>query len=90
MPILPLRGVVVFPQTAVPLTIGQPRSIKLVDDVVAGDKLIGVVASRNPELENPGPGDLYTVGTLGCCPAAASRSGWHDPPAGAGIGTDPH
>jgi ATP-dependent Lon protease len=64
IPILPLRGVVVFPQTAVPLTIGQPRSIKLVDDVVAGDKLIGVVASRNSELENPNPGDLYTVGTL--------------------------
>jgi ATP-dependent Lon protease len=64
LPILPLRGVVVFPQTAVPLTIGQPRSIKLVDDVVTGDKLIGVVASRNPELENPGPKDLFTVGTL--------------------------
>lgn len=36
LPILPLRGVVVYPHTAVPLTVGQPRSIKLVDDVVAG------------------------------------------------------
>ncbi len=64
VPILPLRGVVVFPQTAVPLTIGQPRSIKLVDDVVAGDRLVGLVAAINPELETPGPEDLYMVGTI--------------------------
>ncbi|MCC6301148.1 MAG: endopeptidase La [Anaerolineales bacterium] len=64
LPILPLRGVVVYPHTAVPLTVGQPRSIKLVDDVVAGDKLVGLVAALNPELETPGPADLYTVGTL--------------------------
>ena len=48
LPILPLRGVVVYPHTAVPLTVGQPRSIKLVDDVVAGDKLVGLVAAMNP------------------------------------------
>jgi ATP-dependent Lon protease len=64
LPILPLRGVVVYPQTAVPLTVGQPRSIKLVDDVVGGDKLVGLVASINPELESPGPNDLYKVGTI--------------------------
>jgi ATP-dependent Lon protease len=63
LPILPLRGVVVYPNTAVPLTVGQPRSIKLVDDVVAGDKLVGLVAAKNPELETPGPADLYKVGT---------------------------
>ncbi len=64
VPILPLRGVIVFPQTAVPLTIGQPRSIKLVDDVVAGDRFVGLVAAKNPELETPGPADLYGVGTI--------------------------
>ncbi len=64
LPILPLRGVVVYPQTAVPLTVGQPRSIRLVDDVVGGDKLVGLVASINPELESPGPNDLYRVGTV--------------------------
>src|SRR5512133_1010660 len=64
LPILPLRGVVVYPQTAVPLTVGQPRSIKLVDDVVGGDKLVGLVASTNPDLESPGPNDLYKVGTI--------------------------
>ena len=64
LPILPLRGVVVYPHTAVPLTIGQPRSIRLVDDVVTGQRLIGLVASRKPELELPGPEDLYSYGTL--------------------------
>lgn len=64
LPILPLRGVVVYPFTALPLTIGQPRSIRLVDDVVAGDRLIGLVASRKPELETPGPEDLYRFGTI--------------------------
>jgi len=64
LPILPLRGVVVYPQTAVPLTVGQPRSIKLVDDVVGADKLVGLVAALNPELETPGPADLYSVGTI--------------------------
>src|SRR5512132_850597 len=64
LPILPLRGVVVYPQTAVPLTVGQPRSIRLVDDVVGGDKLVGLVAALDPELETPGPKDLYRVGTI--------------------------
>jgi len=64
IPILPLRGVVVYPQTAVPLTIGQPRSIKLVDDVVAGNRFVGLVAAKDPNLETPGPDDLYGVGTL--------------------------
>ena len=65
LPILPLRGVVVYPQTAVPLTIGQPRSIRLVDDVVAGnERLIGLVASKDPDLESPEPEDLYSTGTV--------------------------
>jgi len=65
LPILPLRGLVVYPETAVPLTIGQPRSIRLVDDVVAGeDRLIGLVASRDPELEIPEPKDLFEIGTV--------------------------
>lgn len=64
LPILPLRGVVVYPLTGVPLTIGQPRSIKLVDDVVAGNRLVGLVASKDPQLETPGPEDLYQIGTV--------------------------
>jgi len=65
LPILPLRGVVVYPQTAVPLTIGQPRSIRLVDDVVAEEeRLIGLVASEKPELDQPEPQDLFSTGTV--------------------------
>ena len=65
LPILPLRGVVVYPQTAVPLTIGQMRSIRLVDEVsVTPGKLIGLVAARDPDIEEPGPADLYAMGTI--------------------------
>lgn len=65
VPILPLRGLVVFPQTAVPLTVGQPRSIRLVDDVVATEnRVIGLFAAHNPENETPNPEEIYTMGTL--------------------------
>lgn len=64
LPILPLRGVVVYPNTAVPLTVGQARSIKLVDDVVGGDKLVGLVAALDPEKETPGPSELHKFGTI--------------------------
>jgi ATP-dependent Lon protease len=64
LPILPLRGVVVYPNTAVPLTVGQARSIRLVDDVVGADKLVGLVAALDPEKETPGPNELYQVGTI--------------------------
>jgi len=65
LPILPLRGLVVYPQTGVPLTIGQPRSIRLVDDIVTGDRIMGLVASKHPEIESPDPEHLYQVGTAG-------------------------
>ena len=65
LPVLPLRGLVVFPQTAVPLTIGQARSIRLIDDVMASDvRLIALVTSRDPDLETPEPEDLFQVGTV--------------------------
>jgi ATP-dependent Lon protease len=64
LPILPLRGLVVYPQTAIPLTVGQPRSMKLVDDVVGGSRLIGLFTAKSPELELPGPNDIYPIGTL--------------------------
>ncbi len=63
LPILPLRGLVVYPFTAVPLTVGQPRSIKLVDEVMSSDRLIGLVATKNADIENPEPEDLYSIGT---------------------------
>ena len=62
--ILPLRGVVVYPQTIIPLTVGQPRSIKLVDEVVSGNRMIGLITSKDPNLETPGTDDIYRIGTI--------------------------
>src|SRR5690606_30675023 len=47
----------------VPLLVGQPRSIRLVDDVVGGDRLVALVASHNPDNEEPAPQEIYTIGT---------------------------
>ena len=63
LPVLPLRGMVVYPQTAVPLTVGQPRSMKLVDDAVNSDRVICLVASLDPDNETPGPDEVCRVGT---------------------------
>jgi ATP-dependent Lon protease len=65
LPVLPLRETVPLPDTLLPLAIGQERSVQLVNDVLAGDRLLVMVASRNPELETPGPEDLYDVGVVG-------------------------
>ncbi len=64
VPILPLKDTVVFPDTMVPLAVGQPRSVRLIDDVLRGDKLVGLVTSRDPEIEAPGPDDVSAVGVL--------------------------
>jgi ATP-dependent Lon protease len=64
LPILPLRGTVVYPQTAIPITVGQPRSIRLIDDVVPGERLIGLAAAHDPDNELPGPDEIYRVGTV--------------------------
>jgi ATP-dependent Lon protease len=55
---------VVFPMTAVPIRVGQSRSIRLIDDAVLEKRLIGLVASRDPELETPGADDVYRIGTV--------------------------
>ncbi|NLE44193.1 MAG: endopeptidase La [Chloroflexi bacterium] len=64
IPIMPLRGLVVFPMTLVPIRVGQPRSIKLIDDAVANKQLIGLVSSTDPDLDTPGPEDVYRIGTV--------------------------
>lgn len=64
LPILPLRGIVVFPQTAIPLTVGQPRSIRLVDEVATTGRIIGLFAAKDPMQETPGPDEIYKIGTL--------------------------
>ena len=64
LPILPLRGMVVFPKMTLPLPIGQPRSIKLVEELT-GRKLVGLFTSKSPENDTPEPDDIYRTGTLG-------------------------
>jgi ATP-dependent Lon protease len=61
--ILPLKEMVVFPQSMTPLAIGQERSIQLVDDVVSGDRMLALVGVRNEEADPLGWDDLYDVGT---------------------------
>ncbi len=63
--VLPLRDTVTFPDMLIPLNVGQERSVELINDVLRGDRSIVMVASRNPDVENPGPEDLYSVGVLG-------------------------
>jgi len=64
LPILPLKETVVFPDTMMPLAVGQPRSVRLIDDVLAKDKLVGLAAVRGDDIELPGPDDTYQIGTL--------------------------
>ncbi len=63
LPVLPLKETVVFPQSVSPLAIGQERSVKLVDDVVAGDRMLALVTVRDSDADEPGWDDLYEIGT---------------------------
>ncbi len=65
LPVLPLRETVTFPETLTPLAVGQERSVKLVDDVLGGNRMLAMVAARNPESEEPGPEELHDVGVAG-------------------------
>ena len=62
LPILPIRNIVVFPGTVMPLNVGRQKSKNLLDDVMPGEKLIGVVTQKNAEVEDPKFEDLHAVG----------------------------
>ncbi|MFC1866800.1 endopeptidase La [Thermodesulfobacteriota bacterium] len=64
LPIFPLRNSVAFPFSMMPLAIGIPRSEKLIEDAINGNKLIGIVASKEPIIEEPRPDQIYNVGTV--------------------------
>ncbi|SHN28746.1 ATP-dependent Lon protease [Cyclobacterium lianum] len=64
IPILSVRNTVLFPGVVIPITVGRQRSIKLVKKAQKGDKLIGVCAQKNPNMEDPSWEDIYSVGTL--------------------------
>jgi ATP-dependent Lon protease len=63
LPLLPLKEMVVFPEAVTPLAIGQERSIKLIDDVLAAERTLALVAVRNPDADPPGFDDVYRIGT---------------------------
>src|SRR6476660_7793855 len=62
LPILPIRNIVVFPGTVTPLNVGRQKSKNLLDEVMPGDKIAGVVTQKNAEVEDPGSNDLFQVG----------------------------
>jgi ATP-dependent Lon protease len=64
LPLLPLRNTVLFPGTVIPITIGRPKSIQLINDVLNSNKKLGVVAQKAPEVEDPEEKDLFFTGTV--------------------------
>ena len=62
LPILPIRGLVLFPGMIVPLTIGRPSALKLVDSELPENKNLGLVTQRDEQLDHPEPSDLFRVG----------------------------
>ena len=64
LPVLPLQDAVVFPLTAVPLAVAEPRSVRLVDDVMRGNRLLALATRRSVAPVPPTPDDLHRVGTL--------------------------
>jgi ATP-dependent Lon protease len=62
--ILPLRDSVAFPFSVIPLTVGIPRSVKLVEEAMQGDSLVGLFASKDKSVEEPLPGQVHETGTM--------------------------
>ena len=64
IPILPLRNMVLFPGVAMPVLVGRPKSMRLVNDAVKRKKLIGVICQKEINTEDPQKEDLYSVGVI--------------------------
>lgn len=64
LPLLPLRGTVVLPLTLVPLAAAQARSLRLIDDVMAGERTVAMVMQKDAETEGAGPDDILEIGTI--------------------------
>jgi ATP-dependent Lon protease len=62
--ILPIKNTVLFPGVVIPITVGRQKSIKLVKKAYQGNRIIGVVAQKNPQAEEPSTEDIYTTGTI--------------------------
>ena len=63
LPILPLRNTVAFPYIVMPLAVGIPRSVRLIEDVDRGNRVVGLVAMKDPTVEIPSTSQVYQVGT---------------------------
>ncbi len=63
LPILPLRDTVTFPNIVTPLVVAREKSVKLINDVIAGSRILGLVAQKDPETEDPETDDIYQFGT---------------------------
>jgi ATP-dependent Lon protease len=64
LPLLPLRNTVLFPGVVIPITVGRDKSIKAVSDAYKADKMIGVVAQKDSNIEEPTVSDLENIGTV--------------------------
>jgi ATP-dependent Lon protease len=64
LPVLPLKDTVVYPFSVQPLGVGQERSIRLIDDVMRGDRLVVLVAQKSAAMEQAGPDDIFKIGTV--------------------------
>jgi ATP-dependent Lon protease len=65
IPLLPLRSDVVFPQTVVPLVVNRPSGIRLIDDCMVGERMVGLVSQLHPETDSPAIDDLYPIVCVG-------------------------
>ncbi|HNW51217.1 MAG TPA: endopeptidase La, partial [Prolixibacteraceae bacterium] len=64
LPILPLRNTVLFPGVILPISVGRPKSLKLIRDVYRADGVLGTLAQRDPDIDEPNTEDLYEIGTI--------------------------
>nr|BBH93417.1 Lon protease [Thermogemmatispora argillosa] len=64
LPVLPLKDVVVYPFAMQPLAVGQERSIRLIDDIMRGNRLVVLVAQKSADIEQAGPNDIFKIGTV--------------------------
>ena len=64
LPILPLKDTVIYPFAVQPLGVGQERSIRLIDEVMRGNRLVVLVAQKSAEIEQAGQDDIYKIGTV--------------------------
>ena len=65
LPILPLRNIVLFPDTVIPIPVRREKSIQLLNEAYKSNKLIGTVTQKDAKVEDPTRSDLYEIGTLG-------------------------